>query len=68
LPMREVERTRVFSVRRGEVPFNDVLTEIGELESDLADLLEASPLPAEPDRAAVDDFLVRAHTTYWSHQ
>ena len=27
LPMREQERRRVFAVRRGEVPFNDVLTD-----------------------------------------
>jgi uncharacterized protein len=66
LPMRGPDRKRVFAVRRGEIPFNDVLTEIGELERDLADLLETSPLPAEPDREAVDDFLVRAHLTHWA--
>jgi uncharacterized protein len=65
LPMRELERSRVFAVRRGEVAFNDVLTEIAQLEIDLADLLDTSPLPPEPDHAAVDDFLVRAHTSYW---
>jgi predicted nucleotidyltransferase len=66
LPMREHERQRVFSVRRGEVPFNDVLTEIGKLERELEDLLETSPLPPDPDRTAVDDFLVRAHRQYWA--
>jgi hypothetical protein len=50
------------------VPFNDVLTEIGQLESDLADLLDTSPVQVQPDNAAVDDFLVRAHTSCWSHQ
>lgn len=65
LPMREHERQRVFSVRRGEVPFNDVLTEIGELERELEDLLETSPLPPEPDRTVVDDFLVRAYRQHW---
>jgi predicted nucleotidyltransferase len=65
LPMREAERTRVFAVRRGEVPFNDVLTEIGQLERDLTDLLDASPLAAVPDHAAVNDFLVRAHLSHW---
>ena len=66
LPMREFERSRVFAVRRGEVPFNEVLTEIGQLERDLADLLDASPLPAAPDRSAVDDFLVTAHLSCWN--
>lgn len=65
LPMREHERQRVYSVRCGEVPFNDVLTEIGELERELEDLLETSPLPPEPDRTAVDDFLVRAYRQHW---
>jgi len=65
LPMREYERQRVFSVRRGEVPFNDVLTEIGKLERELEDLLETSPLPPDPDRTVVDDFLVRAYRQYW---
>jgi predicted nucleotidyltransferase len=65
LPMRETERQRVFAVRRGAVPFNDVLTEIGQLERELADLLETSPLPPAPDHAAVDEFLVTAYTQYW---
>jgi uncharacterized protein len=65
LPMREHERVRVFDVRRGEVPFNEVLTEIGELERELDDLLETSPLPPQPDRRTVDDFLVRAYRQHW---
>jgi uncharacterized protein len=65
LPMREHERQRVFSVRRGEVSFNDVLTDIGKLERELEDLLESSPLPPDPDRGAIDDFLVRAYRRQW---
>ena len=65
LPMREHERERVFTVRRGQVAFNDVLTEIGELERELEDLLETSPLPPQPDYSAVDDFLVRAYREHW---
>lgn len=65
LPMREHERQRVFAVRRGEVAFNEVLTEIGELERELEDLLETSPLPPEPDRSTVDEFLVRAYREHW---
>jgi hypothetical protein len=64
--MRDAERSRVFAVRSGEVPFNDVLTEIGELERHLGDLLETSPLSPNPDRAAVDEFLVSAHLRHWS--
>jgi uncharacterized protein len=66
LPMREDERRRVFAVRKGEVEFNDVLTEIGELEQRLEDLLETSPLPAAPDYDRVNAFLVDAYNRFWS--
>ena len=65
LPMREHERARVFAVRRSEVPFNEVMTEIGELERDLEDLLTTSPLPPKPDRDGVEAFLVRAYREHW---
>jgi uncharacterized protein len=65
LPMREHERERVFAVRRGQVAFDEVLTEIGELERELQDLIETSPLPPDPDHAAVDAFLVRAYREHW---
>jgi predicted nucleotidyltransferase len=68
LPMREHERERVFAVRRGQVAFNDVLTEIGELERELEDLLESSPLPPQPEHAAVDDLLVRAYREHWDRR
>jgi predicted nucleotidyltransferase len=66
LPMREEERRRVFAVRSGEVEFNDVLTEIGDLEYTLGDLVETSPLPADPDYDAVNAFLVRAYEESWA--
>ena len=68
LPMRDSERAHVFSVRRGEVAFNDVLTEIGQLERELEDLLETSPLPPAPDQTSVDDFLVRASRRHWDER
>jgi predicted nucleotidyltransferase len=66
LPMREEERRRVFAVRSGQVPFNDVLTEIDELERALEDLCETSPLPADADSERVNSFLVRAYRYAWS--
>jgi hypothetical protein len=65
LPMREEERRRVFAVRLGEMPFHDLLAEIGLLEQELADLMKTSPLPAEPDTDAVDSFLTRAYRLWW---
>jgi len=65
LPMREDERHHVFAVRRGEVALDDVVVEIGLLERELQELLETSPLQPEPDRATVDEFLVRAYRAHW---
>jgi hypothetical protein len=66
LPMREEERRPIFAVREGEVEFNDVLTEIGELERTLEDLCGTSRLPPEPDYGEVNSFLVTAYRGYWS--
>jgi uncharacterized protein len=48
LPMSEPYRSRVFAVRSGEVPLQDVLDEVVALEQQLLELLESSYLPAEP--------------------
>jgi hypothetical protein len=65
LPMREPERSRVFAVRCGEVPLNDLLSEIGAFERSPDDLLDSSPLPPMPVRASVDEFPVTAHFRHW---
>ncbi|HLT10763.1 MAG TPA: nucleotidyltransferase domain-containing protein [Micromonosporaceae bacterium] len=52
-------RDRLLAVRRGEVDFEDVRAEALALEEALAAATATSPLPAEPDRAAVVDLLVR---------
>ena len=65
LPMRERERTRVMAVRRGEVDINAVLTETGELEARLKDLLDTSPLPEKPDTAAVEAWMVETYLEKW---
>lgn len=65
LPMRERERDHILNVRTGQVELNDVLTTAGELEQRVADLLDTSPLPAEPDREYVNDWLVSVHFDFW---
>jgi len=65
--MREPERSRVFSVRKGEVAFSEVMDEIEELERQLTSLLETSELPPQPDHAAVNAFLVRAYQQTWAN-
>src|SRR5262249_13709199 len=65
LPMPEPTRSRVMAVRRGERSFEEVLAEIDEVQRRRAAALEATALPDEPDRAAVDTFLVDAYRRAW---
>lgn len=54
------------AVRRGEVPFDRVVTESEGLEARVKSLLaETSPLPDEPDRKAVAKWLEAAHRETW---
>jgi hypothetical protein len=65
LPLAEPARSRVMAVRLGERPFDDVLAEIDAVQRRLATALERTSLPDEPDRAAVDAFLVDAYRRAW---
>lgn len=54
------------SVRRGDMPFEDVIAEAERLEAMITVLLEGgSPLPDEPDRAAVEAWLIKVHLATW---
>jgi predicted nucleotidyltransferase len=52
-------RERLLAIKRGEWTWDRVRAWATGLETELARAAEATSLPAEPDRAAVDDFLVR---------
>ena len=65
LPMPEPTRSRVMAVRLGERSFEEVLAEIDEAQRRLSTALEQTALPAEPDRAAVDRFLVDTYRQAW---
>jgi len=65
LPLAEPGRSRVMAIRTGELSFEDALAEIDDVERGLAGALERSPLPDEPDRVAVDRFLVDAYRRAW---
>lgn len=65
LPLPEPERSRVMAIRTGERTFDEAIAEIDEVERRLADALERTRLPAEPDGAAVNGFLVDAYRRAW---
>ncbi|GHD23526.1 nucleotidyltransferase [Streptomyces violarus] len=53
-------REALLAVKRGEVPWSDVESWMTRLEREAERSAHHSPLPAEPDRGRVEDFLVRA--------
>jgi uncharacterized protein len=68
LPIGDPVRSHLMDVRRGQSTLADVLSECQELESRLTDLLNSSPLPAEPDVKTVETFLMDAYAAAWSAQ
>jgi hypothetical protein len=68
LPMPEPERSRVMAIRTGDRTYEETIAEIEDVEQRLADALERTTLPPEPDRVAVDRFLVHAHRRAWDWQ
>ena len=65
LPMPEPERSRAMAIRTGGRTFEEAIEEIAAVEQRLAHALEETSLPAEPDRAKVDAFLVEAYRRAW---
>lgn len=65
LPMPEPARSRVMAIRTGERSFEEAIAEIEEVERRLAEAVERTELPPEPDRARVDGFLVEAYRRSW---
>ena len=65
LPMREPDRSRVMAIRLGELGYDEAIAEIEEIERRLERAAQESGLPAEPDTAAVDAFILETYRDYW---
>ncbi|WP_267246086.1 DNA polymerase beta superfamily protein [Streptomyces sp. PR69] len=57
------ERERLLAVRRGDVPWREVESRMARLADEADAAAARSPLPHEPDRARVADFLFRTRRT-----
>jgi hypothetical protein len=53
------------AIRRGDVPLDEALTEIDDIERRLLAAVEASPLREEPDYESVNAFLIETHRQAW---
>lgn len=56
-------REGLLAVKRGEVSWPEVERRMNRLAEENDAAADASPLPPGPDRAAVEDFLVRVRRT-----
>lgn len=67
LPLPDRERERVLSVKRGEVPRDEVSAEIGRLEVEVRRLLDEgrSPLPESADFSRINAWAVDAQRRHW---
>lgn len=66
LPMKEPERSWLVDVRNGKVSEQEALTRTGELEAQLRDLIETSPIQEHPDTDTVNAWMVRVYFRQWS--
>ncbi|MFI9821852.1 DNA polymerase beta superfamily protein [Streptomyces sp. NPDC052013] len=56
-------REPLLAIKRGEVPWSEVESRMTRLEAEAEEAAHGSPLPAEPDRRRVEDFLIRVRGT-----
>jgi uncharacterized protein len=60
----EESRDPLLAVKRGEMPWTDLMAWVSRLDAQLAEAAAHTSLPAEPDRRAVNDFLVRTRRAH----
>lgn len=65
LPVPELERSVLRAVRSGELELDDVLERIDAATVQLEELADDPSLPARPDVARVDEYLVRTYRAAW---
>lgn len=68
LPLTEPALSRVLAVKTGKVPRAEVSAEINHLQQEVRNILDLSlsPLPKEPNLAAVSAWSVAAHESWWA--
>ena len=68
LPVPELDRAYLRSIRRGERPLAEVLDAIVGAEARLTDLRDSPAIPDQPDRRWVDDWLYRSYQDFWARR
>lgn len=67
LPLEPTIRARVLAVKRGEVPIDEVATEITNVAAVIRELIDDGKcaVPDRPNREAIESFSVHAHRQHW---
>jgi uncharacterized protein len=58
LPMEEPARSWLYALRQGQIPREEMLARATEIEDALRAAIDTSPLPEEPDQAAVERWML----------
>ena len=66
LPVPEPDRAYLRSIRRGEVPLDEVTDAIADAEKRLTRLARNPAIADQPDRRWVDDWLYRSYQNFWA--
>jgi predicted nucleotidyltransferase len=66
LPMAEPQRTWLYRLRQGEVSLSEMQARADEIETALEAAIASSPLPEEPDVAAVEAWMQSAYRRVWA--
>jgi predicted nucleotidyltransferase len=66
LPVTSVDRRFLRDVRHGDYSLDMVLRVADEMEGQMKAAFDRSPLPDKPDYAAVEQFMLRAYSSWWS--
>lgn len=65
MPLAEPLRSELLGLRQGKMPLQEALTRAGELEREIKDLLDNSPLPAEPNTIAMEKWMLNIYKEAW---
>ncbi|HZL04323.1 MAG TPA: nucleotidyltransferase domain-containing protein [Coriobacteriia bacterium] len=66
LPVPQPQRDYLRAVRGGEVPLADAVKAVDDAEQQLLALHDSDRVPAHPDTDWVNNWLHRAHLSYWA--
>lgn len=68
LPMRQEEADTIKAIKRGEISLQKCLQMMGDLERNVKDLKDTSPLQEKPDREAVEKEMFSMYWNWWKAQ